>query len=131
MEPTELQFIARGLKSANVQEPLGMHWSSDRQVAHNFARNDVPEAGSATHATVVDGLVNPKDIINPRSKEGKEITRGFPGEKETPVKEGSKVLVTKVTKHTLKKSPASLTKTTRVRRRTTRIKYDPPREMRA
>ena len=131
MEPTARQFIARGFRSADIQEPLGMHWSSDKQVATNFARTDPPAAGASTHATVIEGLVRPKDTINPKSKEGREITRGFPGEKEIPVKEGSNVLVTKVTKHTLKKTPASLTKTTRVRRRTTRIKYNPPREMMA
>jgi len=125
------QQLFRGLRGNAIQEPLGTHWSSDKQVAHNFARADVPAAGDSTHATVIEGLVQPKDTVNPKSREGREITRGFPGEKEIPVKEGAKVLVTKVTKTKLTKSPASLDKMTRIRRRTMRVSYNPPREMQA
>jgi hypothetical protein len=123
--------LFRGLQGNAIQEPLGTHWSPDKQVAFHFARAGVPAAGKSTHATIVEGLVQPKDTINPKSREGRWITRGFPGEKEIPVKEGAKVLVTKVTKTKLTKSPASLDKMTRIRRRTMKVSYNPPREMKA
>ena len=125
--------VHRGLTGKlNPNKPLGMHWSSSKDVAIHFARgqvknedpNNIP-SGTILHAQIPMSSVETnastlrsKYVINP------ETNKDYSWEQEVPAKSGSKVLVTGITKL---KSKADELGRQRTRTRT----YNPPREMKA
>jgi hypothetical protein len=101
MEPTERQFkvdVARGFRTNDIQQPLGMHWSKDEMVAHHFADLGAPQS------SVIYAKANPSDIIKPGAKEHREVQEEHAVhgedslEQEATLRPGSKVLVTGIHK---------------------------------
>jgi hypothetical protein len=101
MNRSESQFtedVARGFRTNDVQQPLGMHWSKDEMVAHHFA--DLGEPQTA----VVYAKAKPTDIIKPGSKEHKHVQEEYAvhgedsPEQEATLRPGAKVLVTGIHK---------------------------------
>ena len=96
MEPTR-QFtenVARGFRTNEVQQPLGIHWSKDEAVAHHFADN------LAVQTAVVYAKADSSDIVKPGSAEHRKAQEDHAvhsendAEQESTVRPGSKVLVT-------------------------------------
>lgn len=132
--------LYRGLDAKKVNQPLGMHWSKNEQVAHNFAATPRPAPGVLEKTTVVNALARPRDVINPRSLEGLSITAGYPNEEELPVRSGSPVLVTGLVRKSAKHRevgpvvnfPDGVSqRQSKVQWRARKINYNPPREMKA
>jgi hypothetical protein len=101
MEPTKRQFtedVARGFRTNEIQQPLGMHWSTDESVAHHFADFGEPQT------SVIYAKASPSDIIKPGSKEAKEAQENHAVhgkdslEQEATIRPGSKILVTGIHK---------------------------------
>lgn len=131
----ELSFdVHRGLRMPNTFNPsidksaLGVHWSANELVAHDFAgRNMSPERARIIHANVPMSSVE--------TDTAQMIKRGFgsfPGpnkteEDEVMVKEGAPVFVTGITK--MKDIGGYENGRVRVKQRTRR--FNPPREMKA
>lgn len=86
---------------------LGIHWSKNKDVAKGFAK----EPGS----TIFHAKVPTKSLLT--GNESSKYTKGYEEEQEVPVKQGSSVFITGVTK----------VKATRSRKRN----YKQPREMTA
>ena len=101
MEPTERQFtvdVARGLRTNEIQQPLGKHWSTDESVAHIFASLGEPQT------SVVYAKASAKDIIKPGSDEHRTaqqedaVGSADSPEQEATIRPGSKILVTGIHK---------------------------------
>ena len=132
----QFKEVFRGLGSGNstVNQPLGIHWSSDYGVATNrFANYTTPnKPGDIDTSVVLHGHVDPKDVVNPKSKEGKELVSKHQiwpnsNEQEQTVRPGSTVIVTGQTR---KKSVTD--KGGHVTWKNPRLRtYNPPREMTA
>ena len=129
--------VYRGLQGSHkVEKPLGIHWSSNPQVATNFSELNIPRLpGDTTKSILLAGKVHPAAIINPKSKEGRKVVAErqiWPGsnEKELTIRPGATVLVDQQFRKTAKKynDEKGMTQV-KLRARTRR--YNPPREMQA
>ena len=101
MEPTKRQFtedVARGFRTNEIQQPLGMHWSRDEAVAHHFANFGEPQT------SVIYAKANPNNIIKIGSDEHRTVQREHAvesensAEQEATIRPGSKILVTGIHK---------------------------------
>jgi hypothetical protein len=134
-EGRQWKEVFRGLGPGNstVNNPVGIHWSSDYRVASTrFANRTVPPRGGVDTAIVLHGHVPPSSVVNPKSKEGKDLVSRFniwPGssEKEETVRPGSTVLVTGQTRLKSRTDKGGHIEWKKSRFRT----YNPPREMQA
>ena len=127
-------FRGLGPGTSQVNQPVGIHWSSDYGVATNrFANYTTPRnPGDIDTSVVLHGHVHPDSVVNPQSKEGKELTSKFQiwpesNEQEETVRPGSTVLVTGQTRKKSKKDKGGHVEWKKPRLRT----YNPPREMKA
>lgn len=122
----ELFFTAhRGLgtgKKHHIKKSLGMHWSADAEVAKKFSLGSTMWSGGRKHGVIVHANVpvsaveTNKAVLSEKKVIGDVGSDGGP-EQEIPVKKGSTVLVTGITK---RKGEKTRTRT-----------YNPPREMKA
>lgn len=127
-------FRGLGPGVSKVNQPVGIHWSSDYGVATNrFAPYTTPNRpGDIDTSVVLHGHVNPKNIVNPKSREGKDLVSRFQiwpdsGEREQTVRPGTTVLVTGQTRKKSVKDKGGHITWRKPRLRT----YTPPREMKA
>ena len=109
--------VHRGLptgKKHHIKKALGMHWSSDRGIAHRFSEGSTAFRGSTKYGAIIHANVPMSSVeTDPRTLWEHRVVQGDV-EQEVPVKKGAKVFVTGVTKRKGDK--------TRTRR------YNPPRE---
>jgi hypothetical protein len=95
---TGLVDVARGFRTTDVQQPLGMHWSTDEMVAHHFAGLGEPQS------TVIYAKARSSDIIKPGSDEHRHVQKEHAVEsensleQEASIRPGSRVIVTGVHK---------------------------------
>lgn len=115
-----VQFaVHRGLRAEKPEQPLGMHWTDDPDVAHHFAEPGV----WGDKNTVVNAHVNQGDIVDPYSREGKKMAKKHSifkpedAEREVTVRPGATVKVSSLVR--------------KGDRRDRVISYNPPREMKA
>ena len=101
MNRSEDQFpvnIARGLRTNEIEQPLGRHWSNDEAVAHIFAGLGEP------NTSVIYAKARPSDIIKPGSdehitaQEEHAVESADSPEQEATVRPGSNILVTGIHK---------------------------------
>jgi hypothetical protein len=94
--------IFRGLEVSKktklkTDEPIGKHWSSDKEVAQDFAgRQMAPQYDKKN--VLIEAEVDRKDIL--KGEEALDILRRrdyVKHEKEVPIKPGAKVKVTRIT----------------------------------
>ena len=121
-----------GQRNTAIQQPLGRHWSESADVADKFAYRGVPDRpGDIDTAVVLHGKVHPAAVVNPKSKEGKDLIQRFgiwpdSSEKELTIRSGATVLVTGQTRKKTRKDKGGHVEW-KIRKRT----YNPPREMKA
>ena len=121
-----------GRKNINIKQPLGMHWTSEPHIANRFADRGVPESpGDIDTSVIMHGKVASTDVVNPKSREGRDLVARFQiwpdsGEKEKTVRPGSTVLVTGQTRLKTRKDRGGHIEW-KSRKRT----YNPPRNMTA
>ena len=113
LSPQQFHTLYRGLSSTtNVKKPLGMHWTEDPERAVGFARRVGHLSG-----VVIEGQVSKKSRETRPDVLKKNQVYDEYWENEIPVKKGSTVHVTAVTKLSDKRD----------RTRT----YNPPRKWKA
>jgi hypothetical protein len=112
-------YLYRGLSTPKFEpedsdqvdfDNLGVHWTPNRNVAQRFATQEVPYEGDnedlqdvfSTGGRVIRAKVRVKDIVDPNSEEGKELsdklgifnrTTDDSDEKEHTVRPGAKVKI--------------------------------------
>jgi hypothetical protein len=100
----------------SIKKSLGMHWSADKETASKFSVGSTSASAGKKHGVILHANVPMSSVeTNPKTLWEHRVSGDL--ESEVPVKKGSPVLVTGVTKRKGNK--------TRTRR------YNPPREMQA
>ena len=118
---SELFFpVHRGFPTGekhSIKKALGMHWSADKEIAAKFSVGSTSASAGKKHGVVLHANVPISSVETNSDTLWKHRVIDGDVESEVPVKKGSSVFVTGVTKR----------KGTKTRTR----RYTPPREMKA
>jgi hypothetical protein len=137
--------LHRGIRGREVNEPLGMHWSSEVGIPDNIfasVRHTTLRPGRREATTIIHGRVNKNAIIDINSRSGRKIAKEHEiqgpdsPEQELTVRPGATVQVTGLTRkvargaeYTWDENKNATIKPGSIRKR--KITYNPPRQVRA